>query len=822
MALELSVKAELLKDQTNIRQQLILEIDGIPFIYGAITVSKLALYGDDIVYGQAGLVYGGTIPDPDGRAYISLEGTTRQISQQLEVDKGGVGSIQKFNVSLVDKNQEVTRAFQPGVNVSDILSREANVYVSFGGSHPEDSVRIFNGIVTSQEARPGSWRVGIDHPEYLKRQDLFVQVQAELDGAIGAGDTSLSLRNVAGTLIEPADAVRSYIRINDEIMEYTGITGDTLTGLSRGSLNTIAASHGDGDDCVSFYTLSGDPIVLALKLMLSDAGNNPFKTGVEAPQFVQVSASEQIENGILIEDTRIRDDLGLELGDLVSVSGATNASNNFTDGTIAAFLDRPSGTVIVVSGPTLTVETGSSAVMSFKSQYNTLPSGAGCAMKPSQVDVAQHIRMQTLFPSLPSYELYIKDTVNAKEFITNEVYFPAGFYQVPRKGRSSVNTTIPPLVLDELVELNDTNTQKAATNKLMRSLNKNFFNSVVYKFAVDSLEDRFLAGEITVSQRSKNRINTGNRSLTIESNGFRDNQATRTYIKAQTRRFSDRWQFGAESITVDCDYKTGFSIEVADIVLFGNANLQIPDVEEGSRDFKPRLMEVVNKKLDIRGKVSLELLDTGVGLDGRYGVISPNSYVDSGSSTSIIKLKASFGTGEFELERDKWTNFIGEEIRVRDVSFTSEEIVTLVAFDTGSLDGIQVDPPLSGIPPEDYIIDLPDYPDTADPDDRRKMKNIHNFFTPQVAVTAGISTTIFEVGAADIDKFLVGAFVLIHSDDYSDASTPDSITDDLTVIDVDTGTNRVTVSADMGFTPAAGYKVDLIGFKDAGTPYRLI
>jgi len=822
MALELSVKADLLKDQTNIEQQLILEIDGIPFIYGAITVTKLALYGDDIKYGDAGLVYGGGIPDPDGRAYISLEKTTRQITQQLEVDKGGVGSVQRFNVQLVDKNQEVTQAFRPGEYVDDILSREANVYVGFGGSHPEDSVRIFNGIITSQQASPGSWIVGIDHPEYLKRQDLFTQVQAQLDGAIGAGDTSLTLKNVAGTLVEPGDSVRSYVRIDDELIEFSGVSGNVLTGLTRGSLTSVAASHDDEADAVSFYTLSGDPIDLALKLMLSNDGNVAFKTGVELPAFEQVTPSTTIENGLVFNDTRIKDSLGLEIGDLVSVSGATEGANNFTDGVIAAFVKEPTATVIIVSGPTLVVETGSSAVASFKSKYNTLPTGAGCGMSPSQVDVAQHLRMKTLFPSLPDYEHYIKDTINAKEFITNEVYFPAGFYQVPRKGRSSVNTTIPPLVLDDLVELNNSNTEKAATNKLTRGITKNFYNSVVYKFNVDSLDDRYLAGEVQISQRSKNRINTGNKSLTITSNGFRDTADTRNYIKAQTRRFLDRWQFGAESIQVETNYKSGFPIEVADIVLFGNADLQIPDVEEGSRDFKPRLMEVVNKKLDIRGKVSLELLDTGVGLDGRFGVISPNSFVGSGSTTSKVVLKASFGTGEFELERDKWTNFLGEEIRVRNTTFTYTEVTTLQQFDPETLTAILVDPPLSGAPAEDLIIDLPDYPDNADADDRRKMKNIHNFFTPVVDIVSGISTTVFEVAPADIDKFLVDAYVIVHNDSFSDASTPDAVTDDLQVVSIDTGTNRVTVSGDMGFTPSAGYKVNLIGFKDGGLPYRLI
>ncbi len=821
MALELSVTADLLRQETNIEQQLIVEISGIPLVFGAVTVTKLALYGDDIVFGQTGLLYGGIVADPDGRSYISLQGTTNQLTQQLDISKGGIGSVQKFNVTLIDKDQELTRAFQPGVNVSDLLSQEANVYIGFqGGAHPEDSVRIFNGIVTGQEASPGRWRISIDHPDFLKRQDLFTQVTTKLFGNISAGDLTITLDD-ASNLITPADAVDSYIRIGDELIQYTTITGPQLTGITRGALGTTAAAHSTGDEVTTFYTLSGDPIELALKIMLSDEGNNNFETGIEVSNIVQIDPSTQIANGILFPNRRLKDELGLELGDYISISGDAVPANNFTDRTIAAFVDHPQGQVIVVNGAALSVSVDSDAVAAFRSQWNVLPAGAGCAMKPSQVDVAQHNRMMTLFPSLPPYLLYIKDTITAKDFLAEQIYLPAGFYQVPRKARSSVAATIPPLVLDELVELNDSNIQKAARNAIKRQITKDFFNSVVYKFNVDTLEDEYLAGEIQVSNRSKNRINTGNRSLTITSDGFRDDVATRNYIKSQSKRFADRWQFAAESIRVETNYKTGAFLEVADIVLFGSSGLQIPDINTGSRDFIPRLMEVTNKSLDIRGRCSIELLDTGFGLDGRFGTISMASFIDTGATTSVIPLKKSFGTGEFELERDKWTNFVGQKIRIHSTDFTFDETVTYQQDDPSSLSKIIVDPPLSSAPLEDYVIDLPDYPTSADPAELSKMKSIHCFQTPQVTVTVGISSTVFEVAPADIDKFFTDAYIIVHTDDYSVSSTVDTLDDDVQVISVDTGTNRVTCG-DLGFTPAAGYKVDLIGFADEGLPYRLI
>ena len=42
-------------------------------------------------------------------------------------------------------------------------------------------------------------------------------------------------------------ASSGYIKINDEIIEYTGTTSTTFTGLIRGSFNTTAATHADNE-----------------------------------------------------------------------------------------------------------------------------------------------------------------------------------------------------------------------------------------------------------------------------------------------------------------------------------------------------------------------------------------------------------------------------------------------------------------------------------------------------------------------------------------------------------------------------------------------
>ena len=83
---------------------------------------------------------------------------------------------------------------------------------------------------------------------------------------------------------------------------------------------------------------------------------------------------------------------------------------------------------------------------------------------------------------------------------------------------------------------------------------------------------------------------------------------------------------------------------------------------------------------------------------------------------------------------------------------------------------------------------------------------------PQLTVVSGISATQFTVSAGDAAKMSVGQEVQIHSADYS----VDSVDVEVTNI---TGTTITTTA--IGFTPAAGQLVELVGFLDSGKPYRI-
>ena len=814
MTFELTARARRSSEQIGIAPNLILTIEGLSEIFGAVDVSKLALYGDQIEYGDPGLVYGGTAPDPNSRPWITFNQTTRSVSQQLLQDKGGSSSVSNFKINMVDLDGQLTELFQPGQTLSDILGAKAKVYLSFeGDAFPGDAIEIFSGVVEGTDAGPSFWNVIISHPEQLKRQDIFVLFSTQLDGAISDSDTTLTLDSTSGFKLPTTNGVadlRTFTVIEDEIIEFSGISGNDLTGCIRGSLNTIAVAHDDNTELQSFYELSGKPIELALSLMLSNPDEAFIESGTALERVYYLSATEILDGAYIFNEVNIQQRLGLSIGDLFSVSGTLN---DFTDQPIIGFGSTDDGLSYVQVAPSggAFQENEPTGTADFKSPYNLLPDGL--RMRASEVDVTGHLDINAFFGStFPDYRIYLKDTLEGKSFIEKEIYFPSSMYSVPRNGRSGCSITAPPLAIAETKTLDENSVTNASQIKVSRTINKNFYNSVVYKIEEDSLTDKKLFGAAFTDTESTSRIGIGNRQLTIESKGLRNNESTLDLLNRNAARYFDRYRFGAELIkNVEVNYKTGFNLEPADVVVFDGTSLNVADSSTGSRTTGQKLYEVVNKKLDVAsGKVRVDILDTGFGLDGRFVVIGPASDIDTGSTASVIRLKESYSTLTGQSETLKWEEYEGLQIRVRSQDFTFDETTRFIGISPTIPNAIEVFPSLSVAPSEDYVVEAAAYDQAND-----KWKLLHGFYTPQLEVVSGASSTVFDVSASDAAKLFVDAIVKVHSEDFTDESP------EVQVIDI-TGTT-ITVDEDLGFTPAVDDLINLVGFvSDQGLPYRLL
>jgi hypothetical protein len=808
MAYEITQNARNIVQSGVIEPQLVLRIQGYDDILSSVAIVELSRFGGDgLVFGKPGLVFGGTIRIEKQKDLISLNGTTNNISQQLLQDEGAASSTTNLTVALINKDNQLASLIKP-VGNDDLLSKQAEVFLGVKGfSFPDDFIRIFVGNINQINTSGGLIKLTISHPEHLKRAELFPKIDTNLDGAINNSITTITLETTVG-LIVGSDLVKSYVRINDELIRFTGKTATTITGCTRGQLGTSAASHGDGDQVESFYVLgdstaNSNAVDLALKLLISKS--EPWAESTISN--FRFGPNLTMLNSVFVANKFLYTNENVLVGDLITVTGATNGTNNLTNQPILQIEETTVGTFIRTA-VSLVPEDPTNAVCTFTSQYNTLPEGLG--LTPNQVDVKEYIRTFDLFSSsLPNYEFYLKDTISGKDLINQEILFPAACYSLPRKGAVSIGKTTPPFAEFQTVTLDETNVLNADDLRMNRSVFENFYNAIAFKFQEDALTDKFLRGKVLFSATSQNRVKTGNKIYKVESKGLRDNPDNVTVIEANAQRLIDRFQFGAEKIEgIKVPFSVGWNLEVGDSLVV--QGLQLLDSKDGERELTPRVMEVVNRSFNFRqGIIELDILDTAFSIDGRYGVVSPSSQVGVGSTSTSVVIKTSFGTDPTELERLKWTQYIGQVVLVHSEDWSVSGTATLLGFSPTNDNVMLLSAGLAFTPSENYIIDIAHYDNAGS-----YLKNVHCFFNPTVLITANsMDQDVIEV--ATPSRFFVGSIIKVHSPDFSDDSIEAFVTDI-------TG-DVLTLDRELGYLPQIDDEVQLIGFvSDDGLPYRLL
>jgi hypothetical protein len=796
MAYELSDKARLLAKKSQKKIQVLVRIDGYDKLLTALPISTFWRVGDPYFIGQVGLVVGGVIEDKNALNYISMQGTTNQITQQITPDKGGASSISSMTIALIDKNSQISRELSS--LTPDILSRRCDVFLGFEESQfPDDFVPIFVGSVSAFDVGVGEVKLRITNPDKLKDQEIFLQVKTNLAAAIDSSQTTITVDDVTNMLIGD-DALTSYVKIDEEIIRYQniGVLGKQLLVCSRGQLGTIAVAHDDDAEVETFYTLSGNVIDVALKVLMS--------TGTRTIYYVEnYAAVRKNIDKVYIRNKYFQEDFNVQVGDKLFTTGFTN---NLVDRLIVGVQSDDIFTTIQfdisVFGPEAdeTVD----GFISLISQFNTLRDGA--AVAPYQIDIDQFLSIkQRIGSTLPNITYYVKEDLNVRDFI-DTLLFPVGGYSLPRKGKISLGYVATPSAETNTRVLSKDNIINAERVQVNRSVDKNFYNAVVFRYDESPIEDKFRRGIITISSNSQNNIKVGNKPLKIDAGHLR--LGSENFINAQAQRFLERYENAGESIKIEVFYDAGWSIEVGDTCIVDGTDLNLFDSKTNSRAFAPRIFEVVNKSLSIStGTVVLDLLDTTFVTNGRYVSYAPSSKIKAGSTTTNIILENSLGLQLGEVETDRWSPFLREKIKIvnSDYSLQYETIIRSVIPD--SLNARITIDAIPQAPTAGWVVLVADYDSNA----RNKFKPLFGFFNPYVEVVSGTSNTVFTV--ADASRLFIDAYVRVERYDYQDLSPEVQITDIV-------GTT-ITVNGDLGFTPNNSQIVQLIGFvDDKGSPYR--
>ncbi len=167
--------------------------------------------------------------------------TTNNLTFWMGVDKFYVysGTVKAMSCSLhqfVFKNLNQSQAFQITCGTNQAYNEVWWFYPSYG-SPVNDSYVIYNYLEDSWYYGTINRTSWLDSPLRQYPMAAFSVQSTYLNEALTAVDTSITLVDATSY---PATGT---IQIDSEVITYTGVTSNTLTGCIRGASNTIATTH---------------------------------------------------------------------------------------------------------------------------------------------------------------------------------------------------------------------------------------------------------------------------------------------------------------------------------------------------------------------------------------------------------------------------------------------------------------------------------------------------------------------------------------------------------------------------------------------------
>lgn len=819
------------------------EIDGLPGLLASTGLFEQLRYGmPNINYGMPGLIYGGLIPlesynGGEIRTLLSLDGSSLTLSQKLEPEQGR-GSVSTLSLAFVDYQGFMTQVISPGVLVDEILGRRVKVWLGYKRlSFPKDYYVIFRGRISGVQSLPGQVVLQLSDPNLGRRQQIFYTAKTTLTGALSPSDTTVAVasntdfhQHILGPDGAYDPAVRLYLKIEDEYIEYgpthwlpSGVFGTNLfSNCARGQRGSTAVAHDAGTDVQAFAVLEDRAIPMALKIMLSGWAGD-WLSGVTIKNVVYTGDpfAGNVSGGYVLPAKKdARRDYGITEGDTITISGDPTPANNGTF-IVTGFRDIQTdlNRVIVTDNAAAVASVSSPALLSFRSKYDTYPKSFGCKLGANEVDVLRHEEIQNTFLAADenSYRFTIGKAETAKAFLESEVYLPVAAYSLTRFGRLSVGLTKPPIADDRLQFLTEDNVLDPQNVRPVRALNnRRFFNEISWKYDETDQGD-YLSTTRTIDATALGLVGLSS-VLPIASRGARTDLGVFDFISRRNKFLLARYARAAVELNIKVNYGAGVQIEAGDVVaLKDDGTLQIANFDTGERRLGVQLFEVIERTLDIRsGLVQLRLLG-GVGFQAsdRFATFGPSSVLGAGSTTTELVIQDSYGPKYPGDERRKWKDYVGLTLRVRSEDYAFDEEVALLGVSNSNPYLLQVDA-LSAAPPAGYLVDMPQYPTDLDPYTNQAWKVVHVSWGACLTVTGAGTPTTFLVSLADAARIKVGSACLVRAPEWQYQSNEVKITG------VDTGTGWVTVSADLGLTPATGDRVELVGFADGGGQYRFV
>ena len=202
-------------------------------------------------------------------------------------------TIQTNAFELLDKDGSISAAI--GNSSSSLLNITSKIYIGFikGSGDPfdfGDYQQISEGQTKTINKQANVYKFTAEDVTGLMNKDIFT-TSDRLDGSITDSATTITVLDASNL-----DTVGEG-RIEDEYVSWTGISGDDLTGVVRGTKSSTAVAHEDGTELFeNIDTGNVNPIDLMLDILKSP-DNGTLKDGLNiAPSLIDSSAFTSIRD----------------------------------------------------------------------------------------------------------------------------------------------------------------------------------------------------------------------------------------------------------------------------------------------------------------------------------------------------------------------------------------------------------------------------------------------------------------------------------------------------------------------------------------------
>lgn len=821
----LSIKNYIFIDSEWIEAEPLLQAnEGFTAYFQGLTFTATQGHGNDV---SIQYVAGGTA----GSEIITLVGTqiTVQIEDGVSIASNVIAAFKQSEAAteLVNIDFLITYATNLTVQAETFLALTPYQVMNIQGIvyMPQPTAPIVT-IVYQNDGVAGSETIDITGTVMTVHMETGVSTGKTINAALVRNSfpvtayVSFTLLPDAGDIIQVAQTSTSFV---------TATPGTQFAVIRRGARGTTADAHDDQTEVdagiqVGDLINTENALDMALKLQLSGWAG-PWISDINLAG-INISPDPypaQTTSNILLfpSNVDVVNDYGLVAGDYLTIYGSVNASTNGNSYQIVRFgdFDGESNRIIYIN-QYITKEPSTTATVNFRSQYDQYPLNAGLMITPKDVDIAQHNYIKQTFLGAGGNNLMFFITAqedSGKDFVQTEVYFPIGAFGLTRYGKLSVGYNSPPIANQTITTLDETNILNPDQIAVSRATNnRTLYNEIDFSYGVLDDGQTFTQIINAVSDPSLVALGGFTNPLPITSRGIYASYPV-NLINKYCLFLLNKYAFSVMQIPLTINWQAASLIEVGDVVVLDDSKgiLQIANFQTGKRGLGKQLFNVIDRSLDIKGGKGTVMLQGGLGatVTDRFATISPSSMTDVGSTTTQLIIKDSYGAIYPGNESKKWANYIGLPILVHSFDYSVSEQVTLISIDPINNYALNIGP-LSFTPPANYIVDVPDYPTSADPTVNEFYKIMHAFLSPMVLVATGIDQRNFTVGSGDVSKFFVGSIIRVHSKDYSIDSG------DITVTLI-TGMT-ITVDSPLGFVPAVNQQVNLIGFADKGQSYRWI